>query len=1433
MSDTPSNPPEAPATVPATATAPARRWRKGAWAAAWLLALGALLLSVLALPFTAAGSRWLLGAVPGLQVDGAQGALAGNFQARQLRYALSGSQVLVIAELRWQGWHAALGERVLTLDRLSARRVALQGTPAPSTAPLVLPSQLQLPLALRLEHVEIGEIALPALGDQPLRALQARLRLGGTGGHELDLQQLRWDHFDASGQARLQAGAPLGLAATLALRPTPAAQGATTDQQALPPDSQLTLSAQGPLARLQLLADLKAAGQNLHAQAELRLDEALPLRQLDATLQSLDLSALASGLPQTALSGQVHARLNPAADPKAPATLGLQALLDNSRPGRLDEQRLPVRHLELQAHSHADHPERGELQQLLLQLGDERTSAGTLQGQGDWQLGPITGQRLQLQLRLDQLQPARLSAQAPALRLSGPLQLAYTRAPGQTTAAAVLPAGAVLTLQGELTGQTTAPSTGLAAAAPVRVRLQARLDDQHIDLQELQASAGPARLQAKLLLRHEARTPASAASSTWAALGQAQLARFDPALWWPASGRSGPSNLDAGLTLDLRLPEAALSAPSAWDALAQLQGLLQLQLLPSQLAGVPVHGELQLRRQGSDSTVLGSAKLMAADTQLDGQAQFNAHGGRHQLQLKLASANIDRLKPWLQLLGPTLSPSGDLRGDVDLQVQGSSWTSHGSLDSQQLRLDRHTAAAAGQPASSAILASGSALQARWSLGSDAQAPLELDLRLQQARWGSTQLQAVQFQGKGSTAHHQLQLNADMRQGDTSSPLRALVQLDGGLQTSASTQAWQGQVQQLQLTESTPAPGQNAGQGPSPATTAPRWNLQLSPAPLSLVHQNADGRSQLDLNLGATTLSLADARLRIDELHWQSLGSSANGVAPQPSLRLRAKLEPMALAPLLARWEPDFGWAGDLLIGGSVDVDASADHVRASAALQRDSGDLRILDTQSGRPAQILGISELRLALDARDGRWRFSQQLAGRNLGSLQGEQTAQTLSSAWAPSATTPVQGQLTVQIAQLGNWGRWLPAGWRLSGQLAGQARVTGQLGGPEFSGELTGQQIAVRNLLEGVDWNDARLKLVLRGDNARLEQFSVRGGAGRLEAQGDLRLGAEPSAKLDISADHFAALQRVDRRVVASGQAQLQIDRNSTRLTGRIVADEGLIDFSQGGAPSLADDVDVQRQTSPGRQDATGSDPERPRRTLALDLRADLGKQFRLRGRGLTTRLAGELHITSPNNKLAVQGDIRAEDGTYSAYAQKLRIERGLISFTGVPDNPRLNILAIRPDLEDQIVGVAVTGTAQNPRIRLYSDPELTDTEKLSWLILGRGPDGLGRTDLALLQRAAFALLTGESDSPSLVERIGLDQLSVRQSDSDTKETVVSLGKQLSRRWYVGYERSLNAEAGTWQLIYRLAKRYTLRAQSGTDSALDIIWTWKWGTDQPAKP
>jgi autotransporter translocation and assembly factor TamB len=143
--------------------------------------------------------------------------------------------------------------------------------------------------------------------------------------------------------------------------------------------------------------------------------------------------------------------------------------------------------------------------------------------------------------------------------------------------------------------------------------------------------------------------------------------------------------------------------------------------------------------------------------------------------------------------------------------------------------------------------------------------------------------------------------------------------------------------------------------------------------------------------------------------------------------------------------------------------------------------------------------------------------------------------------------------------------------------------------------------------------------------------------------------------------------------------------------------------------------------------------------------LGEKLRFRGWGVDTGLRGDLRLTGYWGQPALNGRIYSEDGTYAAYGQKLAIDRGIVEFLGPVGDPRLDILALRPNIDNQ-VGVMITGSAFAPRVRLYSNPELSDSEKLSWLVLGRAPDGLGRSDTALLQRAAVALLAGEGEAPT---------------------------------------------------------------------------------------
>ncbi len=491
----------------------------------------------------------------------------------------------------------------------------------------------------------------------------------------------------------------------------------------------------------------------------------------------------------------------------------------------------------------------------------------------------------------------------------------------------------------------------------------------------------------------------------------------------------------------------------------------------------------------------------------------------------------------------------------------------------------------------------------------------------------------------------------------------------------------------------------------------------------------------------------------------------------------------------------------------------------------------------------LGLTHASAGVKAEGANWVADADVAGTRLGELTGHWTAEAPSPASLPTPGSPLHGNIKAHVEDLNVWGAWLPPGWRLGGELRTDLALSGRWGDPKLTGELTASKLAIRNALEGVYGHDGEAAIRLTGDQAQIERFHLVGGNGALDLTGSASLGAAPLAKLQLQAKQFQLLGRIDRKIVASGNLGLQLSDDAIKVDGKLGIDEGLFDLSKGDAPSLDSDVEVlDAVAATDTGDNAAAAVPRTSRTTQINLAVDLGDHLQLRGRGIDTTLKGALQITSPGGLLAVRGSVRTAGGQYIAYGQKLDVSRGEITFTGPVSDPRLDILAVRPNL-DIVVGVAITGTALAPHVRLMSDPEMSDSDKLSWLMLGRAPETVGGADTALLQQAAMALLAGEGEAPSdqVLKRLGLTDFSVGQkTDADnTKQTVVSLGRQISKRVYVGYERSVTATTGNWQLIYRIAQRLTLRAQAGVDTAtstttttnanqswsLDAIYTWKW--------
>lgn len=272
------------------------------------------------------GSRWALGLVPGLSVEGFAGRLGGAWQADHLVWEQGPSRVEVDAPVfAWSP--SCLARMTLCIDNLQTGDIRLQFPPSTgeaSSGPVTLPD-LKLPLALQLGRVQIGSLHLD--GTEQVRDVQLAahwtaegLKIdslhAGRNDIVLDLSGLLKPEGDwpltAEGQLKLPdvSGQPLSLALNI--------QGDLLKT--------LTLNAQSSgYIDARLVGQLQPLVENLPADIAITSDAFKPSVDLPDTLQLNHLILKAKGDLASGYAVTGNASL-PAE--KGPVALALQGRVD-------------------------------------------------------------------------------------------------------------------------------------------------------------------------------------------------------------------------------------------------------------------------------------------------------------------------------------------------------------------------------------------------------------------------------------------------------------------------------------------------------------------------------------------------------------------------------------------------------------------------------------------------------------------------------------------------------------------------------------------------------------------------------------------------------------------------------------------------------------------------------------------------------------------------------------------------------------------------------------------------------------------------------------------------------------------------------------------------------------------------------------------------
>lgn len=853
-------------------------------------------------------------------------------------------------------------------------------------------------------------------------------------------------------------------------------------------------------------------------------------------------------------------------------------------------------------------------------------------------------------------------------------------------------------------------------------------------------------------------------------------------------------------------------------------GTLALSALRVRTDDAELSGQLEVQPAAKG----GQGKLTLSAPGLDGRVNGELRQTRGSGELSLRGRDAAQALRWLQKLPgmPAAVLNATASGSAGLQA---TWQGGWQDPALQARLDVPSldwlAATPQAPAQAKATTATPATPVAPALAS----PTLLKIRELQATL-SGRLSQAQLGAQGRVEIDQrryaLQLTADGGRlkpaGNASAPL--------------GQSAWQGLLRQLSLSVEDPALGSGA------------WRLaSRGRVPLKWTPARAGG--------GAFESGAGEAVLTAPASRAASAAPSQATLTWQPvrwrpgELVSAGKITglPIAWIELLAG--PQMTGAG---LGGSLVFDGQWDAVLGStlklkASLARSSGDVTVqAEGVQGSSARVAaGVRQARLSLETTGDALSLALVWDSERAGTANGQLRTRLVRApdgqgvgGWLWPADAPLAGQFRAQLPRIGVWSLLAPPGWRLRGSLGADVALSGTRAAPALAGDLQANDLALRSVVDGIEFGNGRLRARLDGTRMRINEFTLQGAGdkgtgGSLTAQGEAGwIDGKPQVQLTANLQQLRASIRTDRQVTVSGDVQASLQGQQTELTGKLVVDQARILLPDEGTPQLGDDVVVRTasgaatgKTAPEKTSAPS--PDKAARPLKLAVQIDLGRDFRIQGKGIDTRIRGTLALSGNSlSEPRLLGTVRTFGGQYRAYGQRLDVEQGLIRFTGSIDNPTLDILAIRPNLT-QRVGVQITGTALLPSVRLYAQPELPDAEKLSWLVVGRA-SASGGAEAALLQQAALALLGSKSGGMSggLAASLGLDELSFRgassNADGTTSGGAITLGKRFSRNFYAAYERSISGALGTLYVFYDLSRRFTVRAQAGEQSAVDLIFT-----------
>ena len=210
----------------------------------------------------------------------------------------------------------------------------------------------------------------------------------------------------------------------------------------------------------------------------------------------------------------------------------------------------------------------------------------------------------------------------------------------------------------------------------------------------------------------------------------------------------------------------------------------------------------------------------------------------------------------------------------------------------------------------------------------------------------------------------------------------------------------------------------------------------------------------------------------------------------------------------------------------------------------------------------------------------------------------------------------------------------------------------------------------------------------------------------------------AHFSLKADNFRLINLPEIKVFLSSDILFEKKADRMSLTGEATIPKAniLLRKLPPGSKSASPDMIIVQEKK----------EDEPKSPFHMLLKITLGNKVHFAGFGLNAFVDGQLTILSePGEQMMGSGAFHIKQGSFRAYGQDLDIETGVISFPGGPlSQPGINLRATRT-VGDVVAGIYAIGPASNPRLTTFSNPPMSESHVISYLLTGSSPANAGKS------------------------------------------------------------------------------------------------------------